>query len=332
MSTGGGAPASGGTPATGGASGPGGAAATGGAPATGGAAGTGAQGAGGGGRGTGGANPNDVDVYLIGGQSNATGQGYAKNLPAAFVIDTKVMLYHSAGIVSSGAANTWQTLRPASEGADGCNLGLRFGPELGFGNAIRSYTPERSIYLIKHATSNTGLAVDWAPGSAAGDSAHFGPEFETFVATVNGGLSALKSMGKNPVIRAMLWQQGERDVDMGSTAATNYGMNLRAFIARVREQWSVPNMLFVYGYIYPASNYGAARDHVRKGQADVDQDSGSTLATRAAFVVSGDTFSLRANDVGTCYPSDKIHFGTQGQLDLGKVMADKVRDRLPLSP
>jgi len=38
---------------------------------------------------------------------------------------------------------------------------------------------------------------------------------------------------------------------------------------------------------------------------------------------------LRANDPGTCYPTDKIHFGTQGQLDLGKLMADKVHERLP---
>jgi hypothetical protein len=242
------------------------------------------------------------------------------------------MLYHSPGIVSGAAARTWLPLRPASEGTDGCNLGLRFGPELGFGNAIRGYSPDRSIHVIKHATSNTGLAVDWSPGNNANDSAHFGPEFQTFVATVDGGLSALKALGRNPVIRAMLWQQGERDVDMGGDAALNYGKNLQAFIARVREQWSAPNMLFVYGYIYPASNHGTARDQVRKGQADVDQDSGTPLATRGAFLVSSDTLSLRAQDPGTCYPNDKIHFGTQGQLDLGRLMADKVQQRLLMSP
>ena len=170
--------------------------------------------------------------------------------------------------------------------------------------------------------------MDWAPGSNASDTAHFGPEFQTFVTTVNGGLAALKIMGKNPVIRTMLWQQGERDVDMGGTSASNYGQNLRAFIGRVRQQWNAPDMLFVYGFIYPASNYGTTRDQVRKGQADVDQDSGSALATKGAFVVSGDAFSLRANDPGTCYPSDKIHFGSQGQLDLGKLMADTLHARL----
>ena len=273
---------------------------------------------------------NEVDVYFIGGQSNATGQGYSNNIPSSFAIDTRVQLYHSTGIVSSGAPNTWMALRAASEGTDGCNLGLRFGPELGFGNAIQSFYPARRIYLIKHATSNTGLAIDWAPGSSVSDTSHFGPEFKVFSSTVDAGLKALTSQGLNPVLRGMLWQQGERDVDMGGTAAADYGKNLAAFISRIREQWSAPELLFVYGFIYPASNFGTARDQVRKGQADVDQDSGTALATKGAFVVNGDAFSLRANDPGSCYPSDLIHFGTQGQLDLGKLMASKVHEKLSL--
>jgi hypothetical protein len=39
---------------------------------------------------------------------------------------------------------------------------------------------------------------------------------------------------------------------------------------------------------------------------------------------------LRANDPGICYPDDKMHFGTQGQLDLGRLMGDKVHDHLDL--
>lgn len=322
-----GAPGSGGTSATGGRAGTGG-------DSAGGSAGRGAAGSGGHG-GTGGSagspgNPNDVDVYLIGGQSNATGQGYSKNIPSSFTINTKVQIYHSSSIVSGGAANSWITLRAASEGSDSCNLGLRFGPELGFGNAIQSAYPTRAIYIIKHAVSNTGLVDNWAPGANASDTAHFGPQFQTFVATVNGGLKALKDKGLNPIIRAMLWQQGERDVDIGGTAASNYGKNLAAFIARVRAQWSAPDMLFVYGYIYPASNFGTARDQVRQGEADVDQDSGNVLAVEGAFVVTDDNLSLRANDPNTCLPDDKIHFGTQGQLDLGKLMATKVHDKLQI--
>lgn len=89
-------------------------------------------------------------------------------------------------------------------------------------------------------------------------------------------------------------------------------------------------MLFVYGYVFPVSSFGTARDQVRQGQADVDQDSGSLLATKGAFVVSTDNLSLREKDPGTCYPNDKTHFGTQGQLDLGAIKANKIHDHLTL--
>ena len=36
-----------------------------------------------------------VDVFLIGGQSNATGQGYVRNIPRSFEVDTTVMFYYS---------------------------------------------------------------------------------------------------------------------------------------------------------------------------------------------------------------------------------------------
>lgn len=37
----------------------------------------------------------EINVILIGGQSNATGQGYVKNLPACFKTDERVLLYYS---------------------------------------------------------------------------------------------------------------------------------------------------------------------------------------------------------------------------------------------
>jgi hypothetical protein len=58
-----------------------------------------------------------IDVYLIGGQSNATGQGYMSNLPKDFVINTDVLLFNSGPPhLDSGAAPlTWVPLRQASE-------------------------------------------------------------------------------------------------------------------------------------------------------------------------------------------------------------------------
>jgi hypothetical protein len=274
------------------------------------------------------ANPNAVNVFLLAGQSNATGQGYTKNYPAGFKIDAQVLLYHSPEIISVTGGNVWAALRHASEKADSC--GDRFGPELGFGNEVQALYPGRRIAIIKHAKSGTSLVSQWAPGSSPADSAHFGAEFKTFVATVDSGLKALKDKGLEPKVVGMLWQQGEKDADLEGTASSEYGQHLSALIARSREQWSVPDMLFVYGFVYPKSGFGPGRDQVRAAEANIDQDSGNALAVYNAFVVDTDDLELRADDPNTCYPNDLTHFGTAGQLELGKRFAQKTHEHLPL--
>jgi hypothetical protein len=261
-----------------------------------------------------------IDVYLIAGQSNATGQGYMANLPKDVVPDTRVMLFHSGKphLDSGAAPNTWLPLRQASESPD------RFGPELGFGNRLNELLPDRKIALIKHAHSGTNLYSQWAPGKDADDTEHFGPQFKIFLQTVEAGLNGLREQGLDPTIRGMIWQQGESDSK--ADAAKDYGKNLAHFIARVREQFHCPDMLFVYGYVLPPPNAGPQRDLIRQGEKDVDQNSGTPLAVKGAFVVETDDLSQRANDANTKYPGDHVHFGTAGTLELGRRMAEKMAE------
>ena len=67
------------------------------------------------------------------------------------------------------------------------------------------------------------------------------------------------------------------------------------------------------------------------GERDVDQDSGSALATRGAFVVATDDLDHRATDPGTRYPNDHLHFGTAGTLELGRRMAEKMHAAFALA-
>jgi hypothetical protein len=262
-----------------------------------------------------------IDVYLIAGQSNATGQGYMANLPDGFRPNPKVLLFHSGKphLDSGTEPNTWLPLHQASESPD------RFGPELGFGNRLAELRPGRPIALIKHAHSGTNLYQDWEPGKNAADVDHFGPQFKTFIETVQRGLKALRAQGYEPTLRGMVWQQGESDAKNEGTAS-DYGKNLARFIARVREQFQAPDMLFIYGYVLPPPNAGHNRDLVRQGEKEVDQDSGAALAVKGAFVVATDDLSQRADDRNTRYPGDHVHFGTAGTLELGRRMADKMVD------
>ena len=255
------------------------------------------------------AKPVPIDVYLIGGQSNATGQGYIANLPEDVTPDPRVMLFHSGKphLNSGGESLTWMPLRQASESPD------RFGPELGFGNRLQELLPDRKLALIKHAHSGTNLHTHWKPGE--------GPQDQIFEETVEAGLTELREIGYAPILRGMIWQQGESDAKDAENAAA-YGANLAGFIQSVRTRFSVPDLRFVYGKVLPPPNAGANRDLVRAGQLAVDETSGDARSVPGARLVDTDDLDHRATDPNTRYPTDHVHFGTLGTWEMGRRFAE----------
>lgn len=259
-----------------------------------------------------------VDVYLIGGQSNATGQGYLKNLPEGFQLEKQVLIFHSGGHLNSGAESLkWHPLRQASESPD------RFGPEIGFGRRIQARFPDRRIAIIKHAWSGTDLHSAWEPNRP-------GRQYLTFMDTVKAGLSGLKQQGYTPVIRGMLWQQGESDAKTIETARA-YGENLAHLITKIRESIQTPEMLFAYGHVLPAADYSNKNSPVavlRQQQRQVSETSCHIFSTRGALLVKTDGLSLRSDDRDTPHPNDVVHFGTMGTLELGQRFADSIADAI----
>jgi hypothetical protein len=280
-----------------------------------------------------------MDIYLLGGQSNATGQGYIRNIDSEKIValtpefsrpfkaDQRVRLFYIKGWFDSpwgsfkGLENgkpelAWMPLRQCSEDS------IRFGPEMGFGNRMMQQNPTDTIGIIKYASSGSNLQVQWNPGTSSTDTTQWGTQFKWFVKAVDSGLSALRKQGITPVIRGMLWQQGESD-----TGYDNYAAMLGHFIDRVRGQWSVPNMLFVYGYVYPA----VPASVIRQAEHDVAQGSGTKYAKSNAYVVWTQDLELRRNDPwlpDAGLSTDSVHLGTAGQLELGRRMADTVTRRL----
>lgn len=55
-------------------------------------------------------NKEEIDVYLIGGQSNATSQGYMKNIPSDFEIDKSVHFFYSRRLEGGSTAMEWGPL------------------------------------------------------------------------------------------------------------------------------------------------------------------------------------------------------------------------------
>lgn len=257
------------------------------------------------------AQKNKISVFILAGQSNATGQGYIANLTPGQTAQSEVSIYHSGKphLNGKGDANQWHPLMQASESVD------RFGPELGLGYRLYQLIGgSRKIGIIKHAHSGTDLARQWNPGASARDSAQRGEQYQIWLQTVNHAIEDLKKQGYQPQIKAVFWQQGENDADNPNDANT-YEANLKHLIYTMREDLGEKNLSFVLGLVLPPPSQGVGRDKVRQAQRNV-----STL--KNVYLVQTDDLSLRANDKNTPHPNDHLHFGTDGTWQLGVRMAD----------
>ena len=145
----------------------------------------------------------EINVILIGGQSNATGQGYVNNIPPCFKTDKRILLYYSGSLKGTGPAERLVPLSPASESPD------RFGVELSLETALQKKFPQKKWAIIKHARSGSNLFRQWNPGKTSQDKQ--GEEYVKLIRTVRNGMEALKKQGHAPVLKAMVWQQGEGD-------------------------------------------------------------------------------------------------------------------------
>lgn len=259
----------------------------------------------------------EINVILIGGQSNATGQGYVKNLPACFKTDERVLLYYSRYLKGTKPAEQLIPLSPASESPD------RFGVELSLGTALQKKFPQKKWAIIKHALSGSNLFCQWNPGKTPQDKP--GEEYVKFLRTVRNGLETLKKQGHTPVLKAMAWQQGEGDARdiAGKENSRAYGKNLNHLINRIRTDLNAPDLVFVYGSVLPVPipTRFPGRDEVRQGQKNVAEHARTPLSVSNAVYVPADDLQLRSMDFHTPYPTDTLHLGTHGILTLGERFA-----------
>jgi hypothetical protein len=229
-------------------------------------------------------------VFLLAGQSNMAGYGVVADLSLPYREP------HSTVKIWDCGSSQWVALR----GGFGATAAY-FGPELSFGHRIQSTFPTDNIYLVKVAADSTSLAVNWRPDGT-------GVAYNAFKSTVNAALANLRDGGAAPVVSGMLWMQGERDAQTPGYAAA-YAANLSSFIDEVRHDFSALEMSFVAGRI--RTDWGAAADNdlVRTAQMIVPHAVGHGSWA--------DTDNLVFN------PQVGLHYGTQGQIDLGILYADK---------
>lgn len=269
----------------------------------------------------------EYTTFIIAGQSNAQGYGYAgggkirtvlkPNTNLADLDRSDLLINHPDVRIFSGAVDSgtgqWKDLAP------GCGIswkGTRFGPELSFGHAIQKALGGK-VALIKYAKGGTSLAErfdgeqkdvnDWYLQDNVDN------QYDFFIQTWKASLAAAKEQGNVLEVQGMLWMQGEAD-SREPEYAKAYKANLAAFIAAVRKDLNLPELPFYLGALAdsPAWKY---RETIWAAQQAIAE------ADAHVFVVNAKDLPLFENDGDNCR---NIHYTTQGQVMLGERFADAV--------
>ena len=243
-----------------------------------------------------------TEVYLLGGQSNMLGlggTGYGDIAPPAPYSSAQGNVF-----IWNATTGAWSNLQNGF-GFPATASGSAFGPELSLGYQLHAADPTDNIYLIKYAVGGTNLASDWNPNGT-------GACFNAFKSEVNTAMQNLTTAKLSPTIAGMFWMQGETDASDQANAQA-YQTNLTNFIGDVRSDFNTPNMPFVLGRIinfYYDTTPPGGNALVRNAQVTV-----ANTVPNCSWV---STDSLELN------PTETGHFGTQGQLDLGLSMANRL--------
>lgn len=269
------------------------------------------------------ATADEVDVYLLGGQSNMQGIGKLANIPEDIPRQIPNVFF-----------DTGKTFEPLQIGETKTSLRTpEFGPEIGF--ALEIANPERPTFLIKHSVSGMPLHKGWDgnkwaggtpttprrnfyPGQNASDKGR-GTLYHSMLRKYQNGISRLVAEGHQPVIRGFVWMQGEQDAKH-KESATTYAASLKQLSHRLQEDIKAPEgFSVVFGQVLPfepAMDRFTYREQLRAQMEAADSASNSSDRIPNAKMISTDGFGLMP---------DTVHYDASGQLKLGKEFAKAMK-------
>lgn len=260
----------------------------------------------------------EVDVYLLGGQSNMQGLGVVAELGADESQPPANVFFWNGKVFEPLIPGTTQTSTRKGE----------FGPELGFAHEIAGLG--RPAYLIKYSASGMPLHQGWDgnrwvggtadkprtnffPGMSAEDPAS-GRLYRAMRDRFQAGIAAIRAAGHTPIVHGFAWMQGEQD-SKHEESAGSYAANLGQLRDRLAADLNVQRLPLVFGQVLPYPEplpRFTHRDLIREQMAAADMDSGQPHALPLVRMISTDHLSLKA---------DTVHYDTQGQWQLGQLMA-----------
>lgn len=169
-----------------------------------------------------GAEPKNLDLYLLIGQSNMAGRGE---------VEEQDLKKHPR-VLTLNKENQWV---PAIDPLHFDKKGAGVGPGRSFGLAMAEHDSSVTIGLIPCAVGGTSVTV-WVPG---------GKHKKMDVHPYDDMLVRLRKAQEYGTVKGIIWHQGESD----ERRRSQYLERLSALITRVRDEAGDPEIPFVAGLI-----------------------------------------------------------------------------------
>lgn len=242
-----------------------------------------------------------IDVFMIGGQSNAMGVGDSTLSPK---VPVQNVLQVNTGVITPANDPVGQNI-----GTSG-NRAVYGSAWPAFGNAYYSITGKNIAFI---PSSRDGSSQAAAAEYLFGTWDTTGVLFDSAIARINSGMNALRNAGYDPVFKGILWCQGEADgkaINRGLMTQADYIAALKKMIGRFRNSLSLPQMPF---YIFRTGTKTDTLDAGYKQIRDAQQ-----------IVANIDTFNTKIVFYNAIdFPArgmmhDVAHFTQAGYNEMGR--------------
>jgi len=282
-----------------------------------------------------------IEVWLVAGQSNAFGDAIAENYPT----DEAYAEYKT--LLTNGASDVYHLYNSSTEfvpAAFGQGSKTHSGPEIGITTALSGKGKQNAIIKLAYGdtslyngtTSSAAIKYGtWTPpsyiqkysintnGNKTGDL------YLSFILKVKEGLDKLVDAGYTPIIKGLWWMQGEADT-FGEASSAAYAELLETLIADMRADLSkisgtnCSEMPFVYGRILANSKH-AIPTYLADVQAAQDEVAAKNLKNVYMIDTTKDLIDPVTKTHRDPVQQDRWHYDSLSQQMIGEAFVRSVQ-------
>lgn len=250
--------------------------------------------------------------FIFTGQSNMAGKGIVSELSEEYLAkDDRIKILHNYEI---------KPFKPS---------GTTFGPEVGFAHEMLKLYPRDTILIVKMAKGGASILCydeHWIPDTATKyDFIRQGNMYDSLLAYIG----TAKALVKNMKIEGVLYLQGERDTEE-SQLSIPYKSRFYQFIDNYRRDLKMP-MLSFFVASYRNDGLTANIDETPQYQVAVPLKYNVYQTHYLSQFDKPFTFFIPLYDLldHRADGFDDGHYNTSGQLELGKLYAQKYHESRP---